>query len=233
MEIANASLLDEATAAAEAMHLCQNVKPERNGFFVSELCHPQTIEVIRTRRNRSASKSSSAIIRRFKRTKKFLAQSCSIRQLTVRFTITKFLENKFTTQVRYLLSQQICAHVIKTTGRIRSGCRRGKCATVWSSARIRRPARRIFCDARYVETTNARTFDWRFQRFKRTPCPAAFVANARATYPSRKSDEQHLHGASVAREHGVDVCGLSWAGRFEKNCATNLFAYENSGGVWK
>src|SRR5215207_2381278 len=43
LEIANASLLDEATAAAEAMHLCQNVKPERNTFFVSELCHPQTI----------------------------------------------------------------------------------------------------------------------------------------------------------------------------------------------
>ncbi len=49
LEIANASLLDEATAAAEAMHLCQNVKPERNVFFISELCHPQTIEVIRTR----------------------------------------------------------------------------------------------------------------------------------------------------------------------------------------
>ncbi len=49
LEIANASLLDEATAAAEAMHLCQNVKPERNVFFVSELCHPQTIDVIQTR----------------------------------------------------------------------------------------------------------------------------------------------------------------------------------------
>ncbi|MEO7675365.1 MAG: aminomethyl-transferring glycine dehydrogenase, partial [Verrucomicrobiota bacterium] len=49
LDIANASLLDEATAAAEAMHLCQNVKPDRNVFFVSELCHPQTIDVIRTR----------------------------------------------------------------------------------------------------------------------------------------------------------------------------------------
>ncbi len=49
LPVANASLLDEATAAAEAMHLCQNVKPERNVFFVSERCHPQTIEVTRTR----------------------------------------------------------------------------------------------------------------------------------------------------------------------------------------
>jgi glycine dehydrogenase len=49
LPISNASLLDEATAAAEAMHLCQNVKPERTVFFVSEKCHPQNIEVIRTR----------------------------------------------------------------------------------------------------------------------------------------------------------------------------------------
>ena len=49
LPVANASLLDEATAAAEAMHLCQNVLPDRNVFFVSEKCHPQTIELTRTR----------------------------------------------------------------------------------------------------------------------------------------------------------------------------------------
>jgi glycine dehydrogenase len=49
LPIANASLLDEATAAAEAMHLCQNVQPDRNAFFVSERCHPQTIQVLCTR----------------------------------------------------------------------------------------------------------------------------------------------------------------------------------------
>ncbi|MFN2507820.1 MAG: aminomethyl-transferring glycine dehydrogenase [Chthoniobacterales bacterium] len=49
LEIANASMLDEATAAAEAMTLCRNVVSGRNTFFVSELCHPQTIEVVRTR----------------------------------------------------------------------------------------------------------------------------------------------------------------------------------------
>src|SRR5580704_411216 len=49
LPIANASLLDEATAAAEAMHLCQNMRPERHVFFVSQTCHPQTIEVVQTR----------------------------------------------------------------------------------------------------------------------------------------------------------------------------------------
>jgi glycine dehydrogenase len=50
LEIANASLLDEATAAAEAMHmsygLCQK---EANVYFVSKACHPQTIDVVKTR----------------------------------------------------------------------------------------------------------------------------------------------------------------------------------------
>jgi glycine dehydrogenase len=49
LEIANASLLDEGTAAAEAMTLCLAVKDGRHRFLVSDLCHPQTIEVVKTR----------------------------------------------------------------------------------------------------------------------------------------------------------------------------------------
>src|SRR5713226_5001612 len=49
LDIANASLLDEATAAAEAMTLCHAVAPDRKTFFVADNCHPQTIEVVRTR----------------------------------------------------------------------------------------------------------------------------------------------------------------------------------------
>jgi glycine dehydrogenase len=52
MEIANASMLDEATAAAEAMTLClraRHRKSTANVFFVSNRCHPQTIAVVQTR----------------------------------------------------------------------------------------------------------------------------------------------------------------------------------------
>ena len=55
LAIANASLLDEATAAAEAMHMCYAVgnpageAPKRKRFFVSDACHAQIIAVVRTR----------------------------------------------------------------------------------------------------------------------------------------------------------------------------------------
>src|SRR5438552_4918092 len=54
LDIANASMLDEATAAAEAMALCQAVAGgadpgRRKAFFVADNCHPQTIAVVQTR----------------------------------------------------------------------------------------------------------------------------------------------------------------------------------------
>ena len=51
LEIANASLLDEATAAAEAMMMLHraNRQGDKDVFFVSEACHPQTVEVVKAR----------------------------------------------------------------------------------------------------------------------------------------------------------------------------------------
>jgi glycine dehydrogenase len=51
LEIANASLLDEGTAAAEAMFMAYQAKgsEEKNTFFIDARCHPQTIDVVETR----------------------------------------------------------------------------------------------------------------------------------------------------------------------------------------
>ncbi len=53
LEIANASMLDEGTAAAEAMMMCHRVKlgdsAGASTFLVSDQCHPQTIDIVRTR----------------------------------------------------------------------------------------------------------------------------------------------------------------------------------------
>ena len=53
LEIANASMLDEGTAAAEAMMMCHRLKEgdaaAHRTFFVSQYCHPQTIDIVKTR----------------------------------------------------------------------------------------------------------------------------------------------------------------------------------------
>ncbi|MDI1320241.1 MAG: glycine dehydrogenase (aminomethyl-transferring), partial [bacterium] len=53
LPIANASMLDEGTAAAEAMMMCHRVKlgdsHDASVFFVSAKCHPQTIDIVKTR----------------------------------------------------------------------------------------------------------------------------------------------------------------------------------------
>jgi glycine dehydrogenase len=50
LPLANASLLDEASAAAEAMGMCRALaRGKARGFFVSSECHPQTLNVMRTR----------------------------------------------------------------------------------------------------------------------------------------------------------------------------------------
>jgi glycine dehydrogenase len=53
LAIANASMLDEGTAAAEAMMMCHRLKEgdgsAHRSFFVSEHCHPQTVDIVQTR----------------------------------------------------------------------------------------------------------------------------------------------------------------------------------------
>ena len=49
LDVSNASLLDEGTAAAEAVTLALSAKPKGKTIFISDRCHPQTIDVVQTR----------------------------------------------------------------------------------------------------------------------------------------------------------------------------------------
>ena len=67
LQVANASLLDEATAAAEAMHMMESFKgtDDRRTLLVSDQCHPQTIDVMRTRASAHAIELVVTDARRF------------------------------------------------------------------------------------------------------------------------------------------------------------------------
>ena len=90
LDIANASMLDEATAAAEAMALCHAVVPDRKTFFVADNCHPQTIAVVQTRaKPLGIEDRRSAITREFKFERaQFSARLCNIPRPMARSTIT-------------------------------------------------------------------------------------------------------------------------------------------------
>ena len=82
LDIANASLLDEATAAAEGMAMCHSLKAGRDTFFVSQDCHPQTIALVQTRAT----------------------------PLGVKITVGNHREFQFTAQVIGALVQYPCTH---------------------------------------------------------------------------------------------------------------------------
>jgi hypothetical protein len=110
LSIANASLLDEATAAAEAMTMSYGVKGQegKEVFFVSELCHPRQSTWSAHALPPAALMFALATCRR-----RPLGQTCSgycfsIRPLTAPFSITARSASTRTRRERSSLSRRIC-----------------------------------------------------------------------------------------------------------------------------
>ena len=100
LEIANASLLDEATAAAEAMSMSYGVcKKAANTFFVSQECHPQTIAVLQTRAEPLGINIVVGNHETFDFLSQFLGLLFNILLLTARFMIMPILSLKFMNRV--------------------------------------------------------------------------------------------------------------------------------------
>ena len=92
LEIANASLLDEGTAAAEAMSMSYSLcKTDANVFFVSEGCHPQTIAVVKTRAEARGIEVAIGNHETFEFTKPCSAHLCNIRRATAPSTTMPIL----------------------------------------------------------------------------------------------------------------------------------------------
>ena len=217
LDIANASLLDEATAAAEAMTMCHSLKDDRNVFLVSENCHPQTIEVVRTR-----------------------AKALGIEIVVGGHEKFQFNENVFGALVQY---PDTFGAIHDYTGLAEKAHAAGALVTVATdllALTLLKPPGEFGADIAVGSAQrfgvplgyggpHAAFFATR-DEFKRhmpgrivgvskdsrgKPALRLALANPRAAHPPRKGHQQHLHGAGAAREHGFHVCRLSRAGRLE------------------
>ena len=162
LDIANASLLDEATAAAEAMTLCHAVVGGRDTFFVSEMCHPQTIEVVQTR----AKPLGIQVISR--QSRNLFDFTDTVFGVLLQYPATDgaiidyepFIKSAHAAGALAIVAADILAlTLLRPPGEMGADVAVGNTQRFGVPARLRRTARRLFRDARSIQTPNARA-DW-------------------------------------------------------------------------
>ena len=110
MDLANASLLDEGTAAAEAMAMLQRINPKAGSVFVIDAdAHPQTIDVVRTRGSRWVSRWWWPIRRRSARSTGASACSCSTRGAAAGCATSRRSSSARTGAARWCASRPTCS----------------------------------------------------------------------------------------------------------------------------
>ena len=219
MAIANASMLDEATAAAEAMTLARrSVKSRSNTFIVADNCHPQTIEVVRTRARPLGIEVLVGSVAA-------LMQENDCFGVLVQYPSTYGAIDDPRPLVRQAHAKGaafcVAADLLALTLLVPPGewggaagagqCRHraGHHAALRHADGRRRPARGLPRLPRRVQALAARTAGGRQHRQPRTPRLPARAANPRAAHPPREGHVEHLHGPGSARRHRRHVCGLS------------------------
>ena len=213
--LANASLLDEATAAAEAMTMARRTsKVKSDRFLVHADTHPQTIAVLQTRAE----------------------------PLGIEVVVDRPRSDAAGEAFGVLLSLPTSTGAVpdwRATDRTRS--RRRRCrgrghrpaglrahhspgpagrrhrdrlrAAVRRADGLRRPARRVHRHQRCARPLAARPPRGRQHRHRGPARAAPRAADARAAHPPREGHLQHLHRAGAARQHGRPLRQLARAGR--------------------
>ena len=224
LPIANASLLDEATAAAEALHLCHNAKPERTAFFVSQACHPQTIEVVRTR----ARPLGIEIMVGDHETFQF---SDKVFGALVQYPATDgaiFDYEDFARQAHAAGALLVVAADLLALALLRPPGEFGADVAVGSAQRFGVPLgyggphAGFLCHHRRLQTVDPGPAGRAIQGRARPPRAAPGPANARAAYPPGKSHQQRLHRPGAPGQHGFHVRRLSRAGGAGQNSARRI-----------
>ena len=218
LDVANASLLDEGTAAAEAMSLALAGKPKGKAIFVSDRVpsadHRRGHHPRRTARHRGDHRRL-ADLRVRRPTAASSPCSCNIPDTRGRIDDFTgfFAKAKAAGAVTIVAADLLALTLAEGTRRIRRGHLRRLVPALRRADGLRRSARRLHGLHRRAETQDARPPHRRVDRFPRQARLPALPANPRATHPPRQGDLQHLHRPGAARRDGLDVCRLSRTGR--------------------
>ena len=215
LDVANASLLDEATAAAEAMALAERVAQAKSKtFFVDRDVHPQTLAVLRTRAaplgwtlivgdplaDLDGAQVCGALLQ-------YPGSSGAVHDLRPAIAALRAKG-----ALAIVAADPSGADLAGLAGRTRRGYRDRLGAAFWGADGIWRAARGLYGGARCAEAIAARPHRRAVDRFAPRTRLSPGAADPRAAHPPREGDFEHLHRAGAVGGDGVDVCGLSRAG---------------------
>ncbi len=212
LDVANASLLDEATAAAEAMALAERASQVKaKSFFVDSDTHPQTLALLRTR----AEPLGWNLI---------VGDPLTDLDKAEVFGALLQYPGKFRRGARSAAGDhgaarqgRACRRRRRSAGADAAGLARRTRrryrdrigAAFWRADGLWRAACRLHGGARRAEALAARPHRRSVGGFARRAGLSAGAADPRAAYPPRKGHLQHLHRAGAAGGDRLDVCGLS------------------------
>ncbi len=204
LDVTNASLLDEATAAAEAMTMARRQsKSSSNRFVVHHDTHPQTIAVLRTRAEPVGIELVVGDVEALDDADGLFGALFSLPASSgaVIDWTTGHRTRPRARRDRRGGHRSTGLRPHHSPGSARRRHRRRLRPTIRRADGLRRTTRRLHRCARAVSALDARADRRRQHGHRRAPGAAPRAADARATHPSREGHLEHLHRAGTARQH--------------------------------
>ena len=209
LPVASASLLDEASAVAEAVGIAwRHHREKRSRVVLAGALHPHIRDVVETRGEPLAitidegaiDETVAAVIVPWPDTfGVYRDHGAAIDKAKAAGALVIFVADPLALVRR------------PPAGRARRRHRGRRHAALRRADGFRRPARRLLRGVRQAHAADARPPGRPVGRQQGPPRLPAGAADARAAHPPRQGDLQHLHGAGAARQHGDRLCDLARA----------------------
>ncbi len=226
LPVANASLLDEGTAAAEAMAMTLAIAKhgDKPVYLVDENCHPQTIAVVQTRAEARGVEVRVGDPAGF-------AFGTDIVGCLLQYPATDGAVHNWSDVCEKaprrgalvtVATDLLALALLAPPGEWGADIAVGNSQRFGCAARLRRTPRGIFRHEGRLQAAHPRSHHRRVEGRRRQAGAAHGAADARTAHPPRQGNQQCLHGAGAPRRDGVDVRGpttaLKGSGRSRARC---------------